>query len=126
MGMAGMTAAQHEEKQAAKVIAARDIVEKLDGKEAKVSFVEVTVRGRSAGKPHRHPGPVFGYVLEGEFVLGETLALNHRSACKCASTNQSHLSMAREISVKRSAVSRSPISLAASIAFRTDLPNTAN
>ena len=23
-----------------------------------------------AGKPHRHPGPIFGYVLEGEFELG--------------------------------------------------------
>jgi len=29
--------------------------------------VEVTYEPGQAGKPHRHPGPVFGYVLEGEF-----------------------------------------------------------
>jgi quercetin dioxygenase-like cupin family protein len=67
VGVAGMTAAQHDEKNPAKTIAARDIVEKLDGKEAKVTFVEVTYEAGQAGKPHRHPGPVFGYVLEGEF-----------------------------------------------------------
>lgn len=67
VGVAGMTAAHHDEKGPAKVIAARDIVEKLDGKETKVTFVEVTYEAGQAGKPHRHPGPVFGYVLEGEF-----------------------------------------------------------
>jgi quercetin dioxygenase-like cupin family protein len=67
VGMAGMNAAQHDGKNPAKVIAARDIVEKLDGKESKVTFVEVTYEPGQAGKPHRHPGPVFGYVLEGEF-----------------------------------------------------------
>ncbi|HKB36738.1 MAG TPA: cupin domain-containing protein [Gemmataceae bacterium] len=67
VGAAGMTAAQHDKKGAAKTIAARDIVEKLDGKEATVTFVEVTYEAGQAGKPHRHPGPVFGYVLEGEF-----------------------------------------------------------
>jgi len=70
VGVAGMTAAQHDEKDPAKPIAARDIVEKLDGKEAKVTFVEVTYEAGQAGKPHRHPGPVFGYVLEGEYELG--------------------------------------------------------
>lgn len=69
MGVACMAAAEHDEhgKDAAKAIATRDIVEKLDGKEAKVTFVEVTYEAGQAGKPHRHPGPVFGYVLEGEF-----------------------------------------------------------
>ncbi|HKB36739.1 MAG TPA: cupin domain-containing protein [Gemmataceae bacterium] len=67
VGAAGMTAAHHDKKDAAKQLAARDIVEKLDGKEAKVTFVEVTYEAGQAGKPHRHPGPVFGYVLEGEF-----------------------------------------------------------
>ncbi|HJZ92666.1 MAG TPA: cupin domain-containing protein [Gemmataceae bacterium] len=67
VGVAGMTAAQHNEKNPAKTIAARDIVEKLDGKEAKVTFVEVTYEAGQAGQPHRHPGPVFGFVLEGEF-----------------------------------------------------------
>jgi len=67
VGVAGMSAAQHDEKNHAKTIAARDIVEKLDGKEAMVSFVEVMYEAGQAGKPHRHPGPVFGFVLEGEF-----------------------------------------------------------
>lgn len=50
-----------------KVVSARDIAEKLDGKEAKVTVVEVTLEHGQAGTPHRHPGPVFGYVLEGEY-----------------------------------------------------------
>ena len=48
-------------------LAARDIVEKLDGKEAKATFLEVTLEAGQADVPHRHAGPVFGYVLEGEF-----------------------------------------------------------
>src|SRR5881227_3977679 len=47
----------------------------------------------------------------------------HRSACRCASTNQSHLSTPRETSVKRSAVSASESSLERSISARTSLPN---
>ena len=29
--------------------------------------VEVTLEPGQAGSPHRHPGPVLGYVLEGEY-----------------------------------------------------------
>jgi len=50
-----------------KAVAERDIAEKLDGKEAKVVVVEVALEPGQAGAPHRHPGPVFGYVLEGEY-----------------------------------------------------------
>jgi quercetin dioxygenase-like cupin family protein len=69
VGVVGMAQAEHghDENNAAKQIAQRDIIEKLDGKESKVTFVEVTYEPGQAGKPHRHPGPVFGYVLEGEF-----------------------------------------------------------
>ncbi len=52
---------------AVKTLAQQDIVEKLDGKPAKVTTVELTLSPGSAGAPHRHPGPVFGYVLEGEY-----------------------------------------------------------
>ncbi len=52
------------------VIAERNIVEKLDGREAKATVVEVTLEPGQAGVPHRHPGPGFGYVLEGEYELG--------------------------------------------------------
>lgn len=67
VGVAGMAMAHQEAPNPAKTIATRDIIEKLDGKEAKVTFVEVTYEAGQAGKPHRHPGPVFGYVLEGAF-----------------------------------------------------------
>ncbi len=65
----GLTAARHDEKQhsSAKPLAARDIVEKVDGKEATASAVEVTLEPGQASAPHRHPGPVLGYVIEGEY-----------------------------------------------------------
>ena len=70
VGAGGMALARHDEKGTAKPISAWDIVEKLDGKEAKATVVEVTLGPGQAGEPHRHPGPVIGYVLEGEYELG--------------------------------------------------------
>ena len=70
VGVGGMAVARHDEKETAKPISAWDIVEKLDGKNTKVTVVEVTLEPGQAGKPHRHPGPVIGYVLEGEYELG--------------------------------------------------------
>jgi quercetin dioxygenase-like cupin family protein len=67
VGAGALTAARHDEKQSVKAIAAQDIVEKVDGKDAKATFVEVTLEPGQASAPHRHPGPVFGYVLEGEY-----------------------------------------------------------
>jgi quercetin dioxygenase-like cupin family protein len=67
VGVGGMAVARPDERETAKPISAWDIVEKLDGKEAKVTVVEVTMGPGQAGKPHRHPGPVIGYVLEGEY-----------------------------------------------------------
>ncbi len=67
VGVGGMAVARHDEKQTAKPISAWDIVEKLDGKEAKATVVEVTLGPGQAGEPHRHAGPVIGYVLEGEY-----------------------------------------------------------
>ncbi len=64
----GLIAARHDEKhRAVRTLAVRDIVEKLDGKKAKATTVEVTLGPGEASAPHRHPGPVFGYVLEGEY-----------------------------------------------------------
>ena len=65
----GMTAARHDEKPhgSVKPLAARDMVEKVDGKEAKATAVEVTLEPGQASAAHRHPGPVLGYVLEGEY-----------------------------------------------------------
>ena len=45
----------------------RDITEKLDGKEARATVLEVTFEPAQKDSPHHHTGPVFGYVLEGEY-----------------------------------------------------------
>ena len=63
-----MIAARHDEKpEAARPLAVREIAEKLDGKETNATAVEVTLEPGQAGASHRHPGPAFGYVLEGEY-----------------------------------------------------------
>ena len=72
LGAASLIAARHDEKQkqnSVKELAARDINEKLDGKEAKATAVEVTLEPGQVELVHRHPGPGFGYVLEGEYEL---------------------------------------------------------
>ena len=45
----------------------RDIIEKLDGKSASATVSEVTFEPGQEDLSHRHAGPVFGYVLEGEY-----------------------------------------------------------
>ena len=67
VGVGGMAVARHDKKDNVKPISAWDIVEKLDGKETGVSVVEVTLGPGQADTPHRHTGPVIGYVLEGEY-----------------------------------------------------------
>jgi quercetin dioxygenase-like cupin family protein len=68
LGAGGMTAARHDEKHGGvKVLAVRDIAEKLDGQATKATAVEVTLGPGEASAPHRHPGPAFGYVLAGEY-----------------------------------------------------------
>jgi len=67
-GVGGVALAHDRENaEAVKVLSARDIKEKLDGKDAKATTVELTLEPGQAGTPHRHTGPVFGYVLEGEY-----------------------------------------------------------
>jgi quercetin dioxygenase-like cupin family protein len=69
IGVGGMTLAQHTGEGHVKVtqISQRDIIEKLDGKDASATVVEVTFEPGQKDSPHRHTGPVFGYVLEGEY-----------------------------------------------------------
>jgi quercetin dioxygenase-like cupin family protein len=57
-------------RQTVRQLSERDVIEKLDGKDARVTTVEVSFEPGASGRPHRHPGPVFGYVIEGEFELG--------------------------------------------------------
>src|SRR5262245_7161732 len=63
-----MAPARHDETGGAKVtrLSRRDIVEKQDGKDAGVTVQEVAIEPGGRVAPHRHAGPVFGYVLEGE------------------------------------------------------------
>ena len=68
LATAGVTAARHDEKhQTVRTLAVREIAEKLDGKETNATAVEVTFEPGQAGASHRHPGPAFGYILEGEY-----------------------------------------------------------
>jgi quercetin dioxygenase-like cupin family protein len=71
VGAVGMDAShQHEDGEKVKTLSARDLKEKLDGKEAMATVVEVTIEPGQAGLPHRHPGSAIGYVVEGEYELG--------------------------------------------------------
>ena len=67
----GMSLAQHDEHgkggDQVKVLSQRDIIEKVDGNKAKATTVEVTLAPGQVEAAHRHPGPAFGYVLEGEY-----------------------------------------------------------
>lgn len=66
----GMSLAQHVHGKGGdyvKVLSQKDIIEKLDGKKAKASMVDVTLAPGQVEAAHRHPGPAFGYVLEGEY-----------------------------------------------------------
>ena len=71
LGASGMTFANlHEDGESVKVLSSQDIKEKLEGKDAKATIVEVTIEPGQSGLMHRHPGPGFVYVLEGEYDLG--------------------------------------------------------
>ncbi len=67
----GMSLAHHDEHGKCgahvKLLSQKDIIEKLDGKKAKATMVEVTLAPGEVEAAHRHPGPAFGYVLEGEY-----------------------------------------------------------
>jgi quercetin dioxygenase-like cupin family protein len=67
VGGAGLAGPDGHGKAKVTTLSTNDVVEKLDGKAAKVTMVEVTIEPGRASPPHRHPGPVFGYVLEGEY-----------------------------------------------------------
>ena len=69
IGVGGTTLAQHTGNGHVKVtqLSQRDIIEKLDGKAASATVVEVTFEPGQKDSPHHHTGPVFGYVLEGEY-----------------------------------------------------------
>jgi quercetin dioxygenase-like cupin family protein len=48
-------------------LAQRQIIEKLDGKDANATMEVVSIAAGQTDSAHRHVGPVFGYVIEGEY-----------------------------------------------------------
>jgi quercetin dioxygenase-like cupin family protein len=72
LGYGGLMLAGHEGhgKVTVKTVSEKDIVEKVDGKDSKATTVEVSLEPGQSSPPHRHPGPVFGYILEGEYEWG--------------------------------------------------------
>lgn len=69
VGVAVTFAPYHDNHKAVKVtqLSQQDMIEKLDGKAASATVVEVTFEPGQKDSPHHHTGPVFGYVLEGEY-----------------------------------------------------------
>ena len=70
IGVGGLTLAQtghgHGKGPTVKTLSAVDVHEELNGKPTRATTLEVTFEPGAASAPHRHPGTVFGYVLEGE------------------------------------------------------------
>lgn len=50
-----------------KIVSAVDVDEKIGGKLARATTIELTIMPGETSEPHKHPGPVYGYVLEGVF-----------------------------------------------------------
>ena len=69
IAVGAMSQAGHDERGGAQVtrLFRRDISEKLDGRDAKVTVEQVTIEPGGQVPAHRHAGPVFGHVLEGEY-----------------------------------------------------------
>ena len=71
LAVGGMTLAQHaghgKGGVQVKLLSQKDIIEKLDGKKAKATMLEVTLAPGEVEAAHRHPGPAFGYIQEGEY-----------------------------------------------------------
>jgi quercetin dioxygenase-like cupin family protein len=65
---AGFALAQHDHGGGKiAVLSTREIDEKLAGQAASVTTIEVSYGPGEGTPPHRHAGPIFGYILEGEF-----------------------------------------------------------
>jgi quercetin dioxygenase-like cupin family protein len=72
-GLGGMLVVRaHEAAAGAKVtqLIGKEIAETLDGKKAQFTMTEVSYEPGQGSDPHRHPGPILGYVLEGEYEFG--------------------------------------------------------
>jgi quercetin dioxygenase-like cupin family protein len=70
MSVGGLTLAQtgpgRGKGATVKTLSAVDVNEQLNGRPTRATNLEVMFEPGAASAPHRHPGTVFGYVLEGE------------------------------------------------------------
>jgi quercetin dioxygenase-like cupin family protein len=73
LGAAGLAlalqAVQERNDLRIKTLLERGLKEKLDGRPGKVVVLELERAPGTGGRPHRHPGPVVGYVLDGELEV---------------------------------------------------------
>lgn len=67
----GVALGSHHVKngESVKILSTKKISETLDGLPTTATTVEVTIQPGESGVPHRHPGPGFGYIIEGEYEL---------------------------------------------------------
>ena len=72
----GQTGHGHGKGPTVKTLSAVDVDEQLNGEPARATTLEVTFEPGAASAPHRHPGPVFGYVLEGELMVLHAVSRN--------------------------------------------------
>lgn len=74
-GAAGWALAQHDTKEKApgrarfKPVLEQELKENLNDKQGKIVVLELESAPGNASPPHRHPGPVVGYVLDGELEV---------------------------------------------------------
>ncbi len=52
-----------------KTLLEQELKEKLNDKQGKIVVLELESAPESGSRPHRHPGPVVGYVLDGELEV---------------------------------------------------------
>ena len=104
VGVAVTFAADHDHHKAVQVtqLSQRDIIEKLDGKAASATVLEVTFEPGQKDSPHRHTGPVFGYVLEGEYehALDDEPVKNYKAGDTFYEPSRCLHRVARNASVK--------------------------
>jgi quercetin dioxygenase-like cupin family protein len=75
VGAGGLALAQNAPKEKApgrakiKPLLEQELKENLNDKQGKIVVLELESAPENASPPHRHPGPVVGYVLEGELEV---------------------------------------------------------
>jgi quercetin dioxygenase-like cupin family protein len=86
LAIGGVSLAQHVQhtgKSQVKVaqLSQREIIEKLDGKVSSATWNEVTFEPGQEDTPHRHAGPTFVYVVEGEYehAINDEPAKKHKA-----------------------------------------------